>query len=200
MHVLEVELDGLPAELDGLRVAHLSDFHLGPPGRGARRADVPSTGSRSETGARLRHGRPGLAPARRAVAAGVARTAGTAVRGPRESRRRRDAGSLLGRSGASMTSRRPPSCSRTRRRPLSCGDAAFRSWASIRARTAPAALRRRLSPTPRRTSGSFSATSLPCGERCPRGVPPHARRPSPRGPARPAVPGRPPDARTPEGP
>lgn len=31
--VLEVELTGLPPELDGLRVAHLSDFHLGPPGR-----------------------------------------------------------------------------------------------------------------------------------------------------------------------
>jgi predicted MPP superfamily phosphohydrolase len=33
--VLEVELAGLPRELDGVRVAHLSDFHLGPPGRGA---------------------------------------------------------------------------------------------------------------------------------------------------------------------
>ena len=32
----EVELDvpGLPAELDGLRIAHLSDFHLGVPSRG----------------------------------------------------------------------------------------------------------------------------------------------------------------------
>ena len=27
-------LDGLPPELDGLRIAHLSDFHLGPPSRG----------------------------------------------------------------------------------------------------------------------------------------------------------------------
>ncbi|MCP9485208.1 MAG: metallophosphoesterase [Gaiellaceae bacterium MAG52_C11] len=34
--VLEVPLPGLPAELDGLRVAHLSDFHLGEPSRGAR--------------------------------------------------------------------------------------------------------------------------------------------------------------------
>jgi predicted MPP superfamily phosphohydrolase len=34
MRVLDVELHGLPAELDGLRVAHLSDFHLGSPGRG----------------------------------------------------------------------------------------------------------------------------------------------------------------------
>jgi predicted MPP superfamily phosphohydrolase len=33
--VLDVPVDGLPAELDGLRIAHLSDFHLGPPSRGS---------------------------------------------------------------------------------------------------------------------------------------------------------------------
>jgi predicted MPP superfamily phosphohydrolase len=33
--VLEVPLAGLPAALDGLRIAHLSDFHLGPPSRGS---------------------------------------------------------------------------------------------------------------------------------------------------------------------
>ena len=32
----DVPLEGLPRELDGLRVAHLSDFHLGVPSRGAR--------------------------------------------------------------------------------------------------------------------------------------------------------------------
>jgi predicted MPP superfamily phosphohydrolase len=32
--VLEVEIDGLPESLDGLRIAHLSDFHLGAPSRG----------------------------------------------------------------------------------------------------------------------------------------------------------------------
>jgi hypothetical protein len=32
---LELELPGLPPELDGLRIAHLSDFHLGVPSRGA---------------------------------------------------------------------------------------------------------------------------------------------------------------------
>jgi predicted MPP superfamily phosphohydrolase len=32
---LEVEVPGLPPELDGLRIAHLSDFHLGVPSRGA---------------------------------------------------------------------------------------------------------------------------------------------------------------------
>jgi predicted MPP superfamily phosphohydrolase len=34
--VVEVELPGLPAELDGLRIAHLSDFHLGVPSRGRK--------------------------------------------------------------------------------------------------------------------------------------------------------------------
>jgi uncharacterized protein len=36
LRVREIQLPGLPAELDGLRVAHLSDFHLGPPSRGVR--------------------------------------------------------------------------------------------------------------------------------------------------------------------
>jgi uncharacterized protein len=31
-----VRLDGVPAELDGLRIAHLSDLHLGVPSRGRR--------------------------------------------------------------------------------------------------------------------------------------------------------------------
>jgi uncharacterized protein len=35
LRVLEVEVLGLPRDLDGLRVAHLSDFHLGVPSRGA---------------------------------------------------------------------------------------------------------------------------------------------------------------------
>jgi predicted MPP superfamily phosphohydrolase len=34
--VLEVELEEVPAELIGLRIAHLSDFHLGVPSRGRR--------------------------------------------------------------------------------------------------------------------------------------------------------------------
>ncbi len=32
---LDVEVPGLPPELDGLRVVHLSDFHLGVPSPGA---------------------------------------------------------------------------------------------------------------------------------------------------------------------
>jgi uncharacterized protein len=34
--VVEVRLDGVPAELDGVRIAHLSDLHLGVPSRGRR--------------------------------------------------------------------------------------------------------------------------------------------------------------------
>jgi predicted MPP superfamily phosphohydrolase len=36
LRTLELPIDGLPAELDGLRVAHLSDFHLGVPSLGGR--------------------------------------------------------------------------------------------------------------------------------------------------------------------
>jgi predicted MPP superfamily phosphohydrolase len=39
LRTLEVPLDGLPPELDGLRIAHLSDFHLGLPSRGAVAVD-----------------------------------------------------------------------------------------------------------------------------------------------------------------
>jgi uncharacterized protein len=34
LRALDVPLPGLPDELDGVRIAHLSDFHLGPPSRG----------------------------------------------------------------------------------------------------------------------------------------------------------------------
>ncbi len=34
--MLEVELPAVPVELDGLRIAHLSDFHLGVPSRGRK--------------------------------------------------------------------------------------------------------------------------------------------------------------------
>jgi uncharacterized protein len=36
LRVRELTVDGLPPELDGLRIAHLSDFHLGVPSRGVR--------------------------------------------------------------------------------------------------------------------------------------------------------------------
>lgn len=36
LRVREIRVPGLPPELDGLRIAHLSDFHLGVPSRGRR--------------------------------------------------------------------------------------------------------------------------------------------------------------------
>ena len=36
LRVLELQLPGLPPELDGIRIAHLSDFHLGVPSPGVR--------------------------------------------------------------------------------------------------------------------------------------------------------------------
>jgi uncharacterized protein len=36
LRTLPVQIEGLPPELDGLRIAHLSDFHLGVPSRGRR--------------------------------------------------------------------------------------------------------------------------------------------------------------------
>ncbi len=38
MRVIDVEIQGLPAALDGVRVAHLSDFHLGAPASRGNRA------------------------------------------------------------------------------------------------------------------------------------------------------------------
>jgi uncharacterized protein len=38
LRVLEVPIPGLPSELEGLRIAHLSDFHLGVPSRGLHAA------------------------------------------------------------------------------------------------------------------------------------------------------------------
>ena len=40
LRILEVRLPGLPPELDGLRIAHLSDFHLGVPSRGVRAVEA----------------------------------------------------------------------------------------------------------------------------------------------------------------
>jgi uncharacterized protein len=40
LRTLDVPLPGLPPELDGLRVVHLSDFHLGVPSRGSRAVRV----------------------------------------------------------------------------------------------------------------------------------------------------------------
>jgi len=43
LRVREVRVPGLPPELDGVRIAHLSDFHLGVPSRGARAVERAAT-------------------------------------------------------------------------------------------------------------------------------------------------------------
>jgi hypothetical protein len=46
---LELELPGLPPELDGLRIAHLSDFHLGVPSPGVGAVwQAPSGGAKPD--------------------------------------------------------------------------------------------------------------------------------------------------------
>jgi uncharacterized protein len=40
LRMVEVDVPGLPPELDGLRIAHLSDFHLGVPSRGTRAVEL----------------------------------------------------------------------------------------------------------------------------------------------------------------
>ncbi len=44
---LDVPLDGLPAELEGLRILHLSDFHLGTLSLNARAVRKATTGRTS---------------------------------------------------------------------------------------------------------------------------------------------------------
>ena len=41
---IPVPIPGLPEELDGLRVVHLSDFHLGFPSRGEAPSNARSSG------------------------------------------------------------------------------------------------------------------------------------------------------------
>ncbi len=74
--VLETPIPGLPEELDGLRVAHLGDFHLGFPSRG-QSAVSKAVDWVSERKPDLRAGerRPALAPARRGRAAAADGTA-----------------------------------------------------------------------------------------------------------------------------
>ena len=55
---LELELPGLPPELDGLRIAHLSDFHFGVPSPGI---GAVLAGGRVDAGAEARISSPSAA-------------------------------------------------------------------------------------------------------------------------------------------
>ncbi len=155
----------LPAELDGLRIAHLSDFHLGVPSpRRARGRARASNGRRSArpdlvaiTGDLLTHprGEPRLRElVERAAAAGVRR-----ARQPRSRDRPRPAGARVEPAGA--RSRR--ACSRTRASCSSsaagrCGSPALHPRSLFAA--GEDAIRTRSRATP--TSASCSATSRAC--------------------------------------
>ncbi len=64
--VLEVDVEGLPAALDGLRIGHLSDFHLGAPLSRGNRASAHAVDwvAAAAAGPRVRDGGPRLAPPR----------------------------------------------------------------------------------------------------------------------------------------
>ena len=100
--VLEVRIDGLPSALDGLRIGHLSDFHLGAPlsrGNGASARAVDWVAARRPdlvcvTGDLVSH--PRGEPHLRALLGRLEQP----VRDPGESRRGRHARSVLTRSRA----------------------------------------------------------------------------------------------------
>ena len=92
---------GLPAELDGLRIAHLSDFHLGAPSRGARAVRARgrlgrASGSRISsaspaTCSRTRAGEPLLRRAARAASTAPTSCSGTTTSPSRAIRSREPA-------------------------------------------------------------------------------------------------------------
>ena len=111
LRTLEVPLAGLPAELDGLRIAHLSDFHLGLPSRGAVAVErAVEWTARATARPRLPERRPALPRRRRGAPAPAAGAASAA---------------LPSRSSATTTSpshairsRSRPACATSRRRRL----------------------------------------------------------------------------------
>ena len=175
---LDVRAAGLPPELDGLRIAHLSDFHLGVPSRGARAVEravdwVVERAARP----RLRHRRP----ARRAR--GRARGCASCSSGCRTPY------VVLGNHDFA-DSPRPVLAAGRRRRPRARHAALRRRRSRLELRgrrvqlvgvdpraTWLDAARRASSPTATPTCGSCSATSRESSTRVPRAV-----RPGPRGP------------------
>ena len=127
--------DGLPTALDGLRIGHLSDFHLGAPlSRGNRASERGCAGSPQRrpdlvciTGDLVSHprGEP---------SSGASRRPRRAVRRARQPRRRRHARPVLAGRRASRP-RAGDGCSETRSRPSRCAESAVSSSASTRRAT-----------------------------------------------------------------
>ena len=119
--VLEVEIDGLPERLDGFRIAHLSDFHLGPPSRGriaTERAVAWVAGRRPDlvcvTGDLVSH--PRGVPLLVQLLGSLEQT----VRDARKPRRRLHPRPVLARRGARRPARRRTAASRRCRRRRAC--------------------------------------------------------------------------------
>ena len=134
--VLDVEIDGLPEELDGLRIAHLSDFHLGVRSRGpCRDREGRRLGRGPPARPRLRHRRPRLEPERRAAPRAAARHARAPVRDSRQPRRRGDARSVLAAGRSRRSSATSRCCCGTRPSTSSRPAGGSRSSESIRRAT-----------------------------------------------------------------
>ena len=153
---------GLPGELAGLRIVHLSDFHLGLPSRGARaveRAVGVDGGARARP--RLRDRRPALAPARRAGARPTSSRAlprrARRARQPRLRHRARPVRRADGAARRAAAARPAPRRGASR----SSSAAARVQIVGVDPRDVPrrAARGRSGSPTPTPTSASSSATS-----------------------------------------
>ena len=192
--VVEVELEGVPPELDGLRIAHLSDFHLGVPSRGRRAVeDAVGVGGRASARPRLRHRRPRLAPRGTAAArAGCSRELARVLRRPREPRPRVEPRSVLAacRARGARGDRGRDAPRRRGRRRSSCEVGASRSSASIRARTRRARRGPTSSPTPRADLRILLCHFPGIARRIPDVFHLDPRRAPPRRPDRRPVPGR----------
>ena len=157
---LELALAGLPPELDGLRIAHLSDFHLGVPSRGARAVErAVDWVAERRPDLVCDHRRPALAAARRAASCSrCSRGCRASVRRARQPRLRDLARPVLAPGRSSTSSSAARSCSTTSVESSSCAACASSSRASIRGRgSTRSASGFDASAAP--TSGSCSATS-----------------------------------------
>ena len=157
--VLEVPLDGLPDALDGVRIGHLSDFHLGAPlSRGNRASERPRGGSRSgdpTSSVSPETSSPILEASRGSSAPRGPRAP---VRRARQPRRRRHTRSVLAGGGAPRPRAHEASRRRGRIRRARAGNA-LQSWASTRKPIGRSRLGRTSSPNRGQRFGCCSAIS-----------------------------------------
>ena len=185
LRTLEVEVPSLPAELDGMRIVHLSDFHLGLPSRGARAVERAVAWTRErEPGSRVPHGRSRLA------GRGVRRSS---ARSCASCRAATPSSATTTLRSVAIPSRRRSSCAAWSRR-LCCSTRAGWSTCGDRGCGSPGSIRGRADASPcciRTRSLTILLSHFPIGARPPgrRGVRPPPRGAHARRPDLPAVPG-----------